>query len=115
MCSISSIRDSARVSVPEYYHHNKGCDAAISIGHIPIHHKHKLREHNDKHKVGTQDKQIINAAVEDGEESGDQTVEGNKNVQGPENFFLGAVGTQHFVIKVSETEVNVYLIVEICT
>ena len=88
--------------IPENDNQNKGGDAAIRVGHIPVQHKHKLGEHNHKHKVGTKHKQIVDAAVEDGEQSGDQTVDGYQDIQGPQNFLLRTVGAQHFVIKVSK-------------
>ena len=69
----------------------EGDDAAIRVGQLPIEHQCELREDDDKHEVATEDKEVVDAAVGDGEAGGDDTVDDDAHPECPDHFLLAAV------------------------
>ena len=79
----------------------EGDDAAISVRQLPVEHQCELREDDDKHEVATEDEEVVDAAVGDGEEGGDDAVDDDANPKCPDHLLLTAVWPNNLEFSLS--------------
>ena len=80
---------------------DEGEHGAVGVGELPVEDQRKLGEDNDEHEVATEDEEVVDAAVGDGEEGGDDAVDDDANPKCPDHLLLAAVWPNNLKFSLS--------------